>query len=342
MADFKRCIDGYNDTKQECTDLRDDGYDSCTEWGQDCRSWAKKCVLNWIPFIGPAICKVFEWVCTLSEWVCTAAVWVVNMVCHAWKLIHVFVCTVWEIIGWVMTIPAIFIKLIFAIPILGAFFKEIFNFVTALGLGVVGAIVEGFVCGLIGICPAKRIRLCVIISRDGRGPVGTQAEIQPLIDRATQIFKDEANIYLTVDVHEKDGPYLEEVDCDGGAWLEDMGTTGMTYELTEGRYCVGGALSSIVGLGSPIYAICVRSIKDKNGCSLWWLTNYLTFEPPVTANCSGGTHLAHEMGHCCGLARHDDGDTSNLMYRKCQNPGRDQMSAFQKSIVRGSKYATYF
>jgi len=341
MADFKRCIEGYTKTKQECTDLRDDGYDSCTDWGQDCKSWAKKCIVSWIPLIGPLICKVFEWVCQLSEWVCKAAVWVAVLVCHAWKLIHTFVCLVWEIIGWIMTIPAILIKLIFAIPIIGAFFKEIFSFVTALVVGVIGAIFEGLFCGLLGICPSKRLRLCVIISRDGRGPVATPAEIQPVIDRAKQIFKDEANIDLTVDVHDKNGPYIEEVKCDGGAWLQDMGAKGMTYELSEGRYCVGNALGSIVGIGSPIYAICVRAIEGKNGCSLWWLTNYITFEPPVTAKCTGATYLAHEMGHCCGLAPHDD-DKTNLMYSKCNDPGRDQMSGFQKSVVRGSKYATYF
>lgn len=342
MADFKRCIQGYSKTEQECTDLRDDGYERCDEWGKNCTEWAKECVVSWIPFIGPAICKVFEWVCKASEWICTAAVWIVSMVCHAWKLVHVFICTLWEAAGWIMTIPVLLVKLIFAIPIVGAALKEAFNFITGLGFGVAGAIAEGGLCGSLGICPAKHIRLCVVISRNGRGHVATPADIQPLVDRAVQIFKDQANVHLWADVHDgTNGPYLAKVKCDGGAWLQDMGAKGMTYELSEGRYCVGSAFGSLVGIASPIYAFAVGGIEDKNGCSLWWLSNYLTFEPPHSAGCLGGTHLAHEIGHCCGLAPHS-GDAANLMYKDCKNPGRDQMTGFQKAVIRGSKYATYF
>jgi hypothetical protein len=58
------------------------------------------------------------------------------------------------------------------------------------------------------------------------------------------------------------------------------------------------------------------------------------------AQCGGNTHLAHEMGHACLLTHTDD--AANLMNPGCVIPGRHQMSAVQKSIVRGSKYVTYF
>lgn len=172
--------------------------------------------------------------------------------------------------------------------------------------------------------------------------MATPADIQPLVDRAVQIFREQANVHLWFNIHDgADGPYIEEVKCDGGAWLQDLGAKGMAYELSQGRRCVGAAFGGLVGVASPIYAFAVGSIRNKNGCSLWWLSNYVTFEPPLSAACAGGTHLAHEIGHCCGLAPHS-GDAGNLMYKGCSNPGRDQMTGFQKSVVRGSKYATYF
>lgn len=341
MANFKRCIDGYKKTRQECTDLRDDGYSSCTDWGKSCTSWAKECVVSWIPIIGPAICKVFEWVCKATEWICTAAVWVVHMVCHAFKLVTTFICTAWEAISWVATIPAIFIKLIFAIPIIGGLIKEIVNLITGFVVGIVGFAVEGILCGLLGVCPAKHMRLCVIISRSDGRPVATPAEIQPFIDRATQIYKAEANVDLWVTVNDgSNGPNIGVASCDVNAWFQDLGTPGMGYELSEGRYCVGGALSSIIGLASPVYAFAVANIEGKNGCSLGLLTNYVLFEPRPTGPCPGNTHLAHEIGHACMLLHTDD--RTNLMNRSCADPGRDQISGFQKSIIRGSKYVTYF
>lgn len=341
MADFGSCLDGYTESRKECTDLRDDGYDRCTDWGKSCTSWAKECVVSWIPIIGPAICKVFEWVCKLTEWICTAAVWVANLVCHAFKLVTTFVCLVWEGIGWIATIPAILIKLIFAIPIIGGLIKEIVRLITGFVVGFVGFVIEGISCGLLGICPRKRMRLCVIISRSDGRPVATPAEVQPFIDRAVQIYLAEANVDLSVTVNDgSKGPNVGTASCDVNAWLQDLGSAGMGYELSEGRYCVGDALGSIIGLASPIYAFAVANIENKNGCSLGLLTDYVLFEPRPTGACPGGTHLAHEIGHACMLLHTDD--RTNLMNRSCADPGRDQISGFQKSIIRGSKYVTYF
>lgn len=343
MADFKRCVKGYTKTRKECNDLRDDGYDSCTQWGSDCTQWAKHCIVSWIPIIGPMICKVFEWICQISVVVCKASVWVVNMVCHGWKLLHTFICLVWEAAGWVATIPAIFIKLVFAIPIIGAIIKEIINVITGVILGIIGLVGEGLLCGLLGICPSKNMRLCVIITRNDGAPVCTPADITPIVDRAAQIMKDRANIVVWPYIHDgENGPNIDaDVRCDGRAWLQDLGAKGMAFELSETRYCVGGALASIFGISSPLYVFVVKGIINKNGCSMGPLTNYVAIEGPATAACEGSTYLAHEMGHAMGLWKHASG-TANLMYRRCTVPGRDQLSGFQKSVIRGSKYVQYF
>jgi hypothetical protein len=343
MVNFARCARGYTKTKKECTDLRDEGYSKCTGWGENCTTWAKKCVVDWIPIIGPAICKVFEWICTLTEWICKASVWVASMVCHAWKLVNVFVCVVWEAAGAVLFIVGTIVKTILAIPVVGAIIKQALNWVTGSVLGILGFVAEGFLCGIFRVCLTKNVRVCVMIARTGGAPAATPAQLQPFIDRATQIYREQANINLIVSVDDDaQAPQVDVADCDFAGWVQDFGLPGTSYEFTAGLHCREWSFGSVVGLGSPIYAIAVREVKGStNGCSLGWLTNYVVFEG-IPATCSGFTTLAHEMGHCMGLMRHDYDDPANLMFPSCQNPGRDQISQLQKAILRGSKYATYF
>jgi len=79
----------------------------------------------------------------------------------------------------------------------------------------------------------------------------------------------------------------------------------------------------------------VRDVEGKNGCSLGPLTNYVVFES--TADCA--THLAHELGHACGLWHLDD--TDNLMFHSCSGK-RNRLAGWQKNVVRAAKYVTYF
>jgi hypothetical protein len=153
--------------------MRDDGYDKCNEWGEECVSWAKHCVVSWIPIIGPMICKVFEWICRAAQSVCKGVVWVSQWVCHAWNLVTTFICTVWETVLPVLGIVGIFIKTIFAIPIIGAIIKEVVNLVTGIVIGFVGFIFEDILCGLLGACLPKKLRLCVIITHNGTTFVAT-------------------------------------------------------------------------------------------------------------------------------------------------------------------------
>jgi hypothetical protein len=338
---YKNCNTGFTTSREECTDWRDDGYESCEAWSQDCVDWAKDCVASWIPWIGPAICKVFEWVCRAFEWVCKAVVWVAQWVCHAWNLITTFVCLLWETALLVLAIPGIFVKAILSIPIIGAFIKQVINFVTAIVIGFVGFIIEGALCGLLGICLAKKLRVCVIIADNGRGPITTEAALQPIIDRMKQIYKSQANINVYPDV-ESGGPTPNvEPNCGAKGYLEDLWLYGSQYENAASLNCRENSSASVIGLGSPIYAFAVTNVIGKNGCSLGPFSNYVVFEAGNT--CNGKTHLAHEIGHTCGLWLHaGDDDTANLMYKSCRATGRDQLSAFQKSIVRGSKYVTYF
>lgn len=341
MPNYGRCLDSFTKTRKECTDWRDDGYDSCTSWSNDCVSWAKECVVSWIPLIGPLICKVFEWICRAFEWICKGVVWIVQWVCHAFNVIVTVICLIWETVLVLLAIPGIIIKAILSIPIIGAIIKEVINLLTGVVIGIIGFVGEGFLCGLLRICLPKKLRVCVIITHDSNGPITTEAALQPILDRAKQIYRDEANVTIYADVDTGARSPQVEPSCGAAGWGQDLWLTGSQYENAESLHCREYAAASIIGLGSPIYAFAVRDIEGStNGCSLGPLTNYVVFETGDT--CVGNTHLAHEIGHACNLLLHDDDDSTNLMYPNCITPGRDQLSSFQKSIIRGSKYVTYF
>jgi hypothetical protein len=336
--EFQVCTEGYEETKKECTDWRDDGYETCGEWGQECTSWAKKCVVKWIPFIGPAICKVFEWVCKGFEWVCKGFVWVSQWVCHAWNVITTFVCLVWETVQVPLVLVGLIVKPIFSIPIIGGLIKGLWNSITAIGIQLLGFIFEGIFCGLLGICLPKKMRLCLVIFKLRGEPLTTEAELQPFIDRTKQIYKDEAdvNVHIEVSVGKSVPEKALDPPCGSEAWLQDWATLmGMWYEQAAIAHCTLSSGASVVGLGGPLYAFAVQDVTGgKSGCSLGPWSNYIVFEAKGTCE----TTIAHEIGHACSLWHQDDPE--NLMHGSC-TPNRGKLAGWQKVMVRASKYVTY-
>ncbi|HEU4736481.1 MAG TPA: hypothetical protein VFS48_05595 [Solirubrobacterales bacterium] len=319
---YKVCADGYKKTRKECNDWRDEGYSSC-------QRWSEKCVLSWIPLIGPLICKVFEWICT-------AAVWIAQWACHGYNVFTTFICTAWESAVAATSLVGTFFKWVLSLPIIGAAIKEAINVITGVAIGVGGFIIEGFACGLLGICPTKKLRLCLIRTR------GTEQDnLQPLLDNTKRIFKEQANVTLYIQDGDWGDALEVEPKCSWGGWAQDLWLTGSRYEEAAALRCRRYTVPSILGLGSPIYAFAVKEIAGTStGCSLGPLTNYVVFEAKDA--CGGKTHLAHEMGHACNLLHPISDDPSNLMNTPCTAVGRDQLSTFQKLIVRGSKYVTFF
>lgn len=324
----ENCLKGWTERKEYCTDWRDDGYSKC-------ESWRKNCKIKWIPIIGPALCKIFEWVCI-------AAVWIVNWVCHAINVITTFHCLVWEtVLPPLSFLVGIFVKAVFSIPFFGALLREAINVATSIAFGVIGIVFEGLVCGIFGLCFPKTLRLCVIITHDGRAPVKTPADVKPFVDRMKQIYKDEANVIVHEHYSDGNSPNVDP-ECGGSGWLQDLWLTGTQYENSESVNCISHSFSSVIGWRSPIYAFVVKDIKgdDVNGCSLGPLTNYVVFKLDNAVPLVNDVTLAHEVGHACGLLLHSD-DMNNVMYSD-GIPGRNRFTGLQKTIIRGAKYVTYF
>ncbi len=94
-------------------------------------------------------------------------------------------------------------------------------------------------------------------------------------------------------------------------------------------------LGTLIGYGAPVTVFVVRSISDKNGCSLGLLTDYVTIEAKAVLRTRG--LMAHEIAHACGLLHSQD--TTNLMFPT--GPGTE-ISRFQTAVFRNSRHVTFW
>ena len=311
------CVDWASESYDECSEWADQGYSACGDWDSRCCDW-------W-----PC-----SWLCEIVTWFCVAWVWISNVVCVAWTTITTVFCIAWEVITILVTPITWLVELILAIPIVGRIISEILNIVTAVIWRLVG--LGEAMLSVIGIRPLKKLRLCIVILRDEKGEaLTTEAALQPAIDAARQIFRDQANIEVLVeDVHTIDGAaptHALDVACNEGAWGEDLTLTGSYFQATSAWHCPTGGLGRITGFANPIVVFCVRSIPGSTaGCALGPVTDYLTIEArnPVC--------LAHEIGHKVGLWHCCPG--TNLANGTC---GGTQLEWWQITIARNSEFTSY-
>ncbi|MFN0020494.1 MAG: hypothetical protein ACKVP0_19730 [Pirellulaceae bacterium] len=225
--------------------------------------------------------------------------------------------------------------------------KTVFN----RGLGLPGALLDA-----VGIRPTKRIRVFIKILRDEQGvPVAQPAYLEVGLATAQRILAEQANVILqpplVPDVTAKamvsvlDEPAPREaldVHCDAQAWREDFGMAGQFFS----RHLARNFFGTLLGVGAPVTVFIVRDVKDKAGCSLGPLTDYVTVAPIGLAGSSlngdetGPLHagtIAHEIAHACALWH--VGDRSNLMH-----PSTDgtELSLWQKVVLRNSRHVTYW
>ena len=90
----RKCIQWEENRYQECTQTRDDGYNSCSNWAKNCCTW----------WPCSRACKLFSWICVAWYWisniVCVAWTWISNIVCIAWTW---FVTRVCKLYLWIIT-----------------------------------------------------------------------------------------------------------------------------------------------------------------------------------------------------------------------------------------------
>lgn len=276
-----------------------------------CKKWCL-CCNKWYCWIETTFVKVVKWV------VVTVGKWVVRVVC--------------EIVNIALDAAAGILSLVFAIPIIGRFIRQIWSGLIDLIWRIVGLI--GVLLDWLGVDWQKKYRICIIILKDQNGPLTSAAALDPVIQTAKATWKSAANVKLIVeDIHEA-VDYRErnlDVDCDFGAWTDDLFVTGSNFELFANTYCFDGTGRRVIGWASPVVVFVVRDVKGKRGCSLGPFADYVTVEAK-DPGC-----LAHELSHATYPWVHDD-DPNNLLHSGC---GGTTLKEWQRILIRNSRHVTY-
>lgn len=278
--------------------------------------------------------------------------------------------TVEGLLGPFSIIVAMTLGWVFAIPYLGPVLEWIVNIVTTIAWYVIGSV--DFILSLIGIRPEKKLRACVIVLSDSKGPMSSDQDVIAAMTAFSNTFKQRANVrviksklfqYTTpfTGVKTPDASWIShpdassedilEAECDGEGAAADLGIDGSRYEALSLLTSPWNYLRRLVGYGAPIFVFIVRNFTDpdKNGCSLGPLSDYILIAGSTLKPDSGGVVkniyiIGHESGHACNLTHSDiTGDQyaiSNLMY---PDVGRsNNLTSWQISVLRGSRHVTYF
>jgi len=322
------------------------------------------------------VCEDLPWP---LDWVCHAVVTIVKVVTIVMHTVTKTVVTVvCYTVSALAAVAGAIIGTVFAVPVLGTWVKALGGAVIWAGSQFVGALDAGL--GLIGIRPIKQLRLHLIIlmREDGSFTVPPDA-VQLCIDRTADILRRRADIRLTTTVHQVSEPSVNNalhVDSDAGLFAEDMGDAGTYFQLTIRDLLFEHEALFALRLGAPVVAFAVDGVGNRLalGCSAGPLADYVCVEgamlvtPPLTDSnglstpvpstytqsgtptmANAATTLAHEICHALGLA-HDGlfnrggGSLSNLMFNIAQTSAGlrgDNLSPFQRAIIRSSQHVTY-
>ncbi len=312
------------------------------------------------------------------DWFCHLVTRLVKIVVTIVKtVVTTLVTVVCYPLAVVLNLAAEAIQLVLSIPIIGPILKWIIGAVVWVWSQFIGLI--DMVGGLIGIRPIKHLRLHVIIlMRDDRTLTVPSSRVHFAVERAESIFRARAQVKIHTTVHQVNTPSPRNalyVDSGVGLLGEDMTGAGLYFQTTITEMLWEDNTSFVVRIGAPVVAFVVDGVGGSAiGCSAGPLMDYLCVEggqmlvspqgpgasapvvapippePPGATFAQASATLAHEIGHACGLL-HDNvtdcrnGDSTNLMYCSPQTPAKvargDNLSPFQRGIVRSSPHVTY-
>ncbi|WP_265521590.1 hypothetical protein [Oerskovia flava] len=287
------------------------------------------------------LCGVIKKLVEIIEWVVETFVRVVTRVVCVTISIAV---KIWDGVAFVA-------QKLWNLPLIGPIARW------ALGLGswvisqFVG-IVDG-VAGLFGIRPTKRLRLHVFLLTSRReGLLATPQDAAGVLRETERILRARAEVAVRTTVHVIETPAPDNalhIDTGVGLLGEDLTGAGAYFQKIMTDAMPDENLARTLRYGAPIAVFVVRSVGDtETGCSAGPLADWVAVErgqlAPATPPGGGGTGwhntLAHEIGHACGLM-HTDDPTNLLHPQGLQGARGDNLSPFQRMIVRSSPHVTY-
>lgn len=259
------------------------------------------------------------------------------------------------VLGSLVSLFLSLIAIIWAIPVVGRLIRHAMGLIQTVVYRVLG--LPDMLAWVLGIRPAKRLRLRVIVVNDGAGPVVAKSSVLAEVQELVEIFYDKANVRVIPDnplvfrtaFHSKDTADdafvyemttclkpIVKVSSGIGAYAQDLWIQGFWYELLMARRSLWGNLRRMLGYGAPLVVFAVKDYHETAiGNSLGPLTDYVTVEGPDVAD---KTTIAHEVGHACGLLHNDS--ASNFMHSS--SASATGMTSAQALWVRNSRHVTYF
>ena len=259
-----------------------------------------------------------------------------------------------EILLLPFNLAASLFDLAFCIPFLGRILKWLWNSLLSLGHLLVG-LVE-FAAWVAGFRPKKKFRMGFLILKDEEGaPLTALETVLPAMEKARQIFADarieiipafptpkrlsesgelaEAVRWARI-VEPASTKRLLNIGCNLAAICQDLGLSGAAYQYHTLVSFFNSSLRRISGYGAPVTVFVVQDLAGFGGCSLGWLSDY------VTVKFNSLVVTAHELGHACNLFHRKD--EQNLMHPASVRQPTVHLTTWQIAMLRASRHVTHF
>lgn len=184
------------------------------------------------------------------------------------------------------------------------------------------------------------LRVAVVILSDENGPLITEDQVRPAIDRADAIFREHAGLRVRLlsvrTIAEPATDAALNPRANQRLLLDDI--RGFTEPYR--RYLPIGR-----GMGAPVTIVVVREIAGRTtGCSLGMTADWVICQRSLfdAGNPHGydETVVAHEIGHALNLPHHRD--RTNLMYPVSSPPGEIRGTSlrwWQRLVLAGNRHA---
>lgn len=301
------------------------------------------------------VCRSFPWpfdlLCKVVVAIVEVVEWVVETVT---RIVVTVVCVVVDLVEIVLSLASSLVHAVLSIPGIGGILRWIID-VVGWVVGQLAGLGEG-IAGLIGFLPLKHLELWVVIQRDRSGLLISEADLAPVIAETERIFHARAKVRVhshVLSLESAAPEYALDVPADAALFAGDLGELGSYYQGVITTHISSSNTSRLLRVGAPIVAFVVRDVAgSRTGCAIGPFTDWLVIEAqqfrPLEPTKVLPNTLAHEVGHSCGLL-HDgqiigDGDRTNLMFpnESADSIRGDNLSPFQRLIVRSSSHVTFF
>lgn len=244
------------------------------------------------------------------------------------------------------------VDLVFSVPVIGRVLKWIWNSALTL-LHILVGLIE-LVMWQACVRPQKKIRVgFLILTKEDGERLAQPADLPPAISYIQKAYKaanievipafpppkrlsesgeEDDRLQWMREISAADSARVRKVGCNLQAMMQDLGLPGSSYQFHTLRESFHSTFRRISGYGAPVMIFVVEDLAGFGGCSLGWLSDY------VTVKTGSLKTSAHELGHACNLLHHTD--EHNLMHSSSVRFDSVTLKTWQIALIRASRHVT--